>query len=195
MKYNGFELKDTTQVETSEGEVSPCGALSSFQLAGAGRRQFKSIVRFIFAAREEANRRKREAKGNSAEPRSSAGRKSSNLMSDDPTTREEPEEEAVQARPEDPEVKVASDALEGLMIGRIVSANIPKELGGNRTGRINTAVNQISNSNYQLTLCYLLPIIALPLMLTTRTVYYNYYRSPPDAHDRTVLCLCLHLSP
>eukprot|EP00808_Paulinella_micropora_P015797 g6947.t1 len=83
MKYNGFELKDTTQVETIEGEVSPC-APGLFILFPAGWRR-KTLVqinrgskRLIFAAREkyllliqEANRRKREAKGNSAEPRSS----------------------------------------------------------------------------------------------------------------------------
>eukprot|EP00808_Paulinella_micropora_P020169 g63831.t1 len=115
MKYNGFELKDTTQVETSEAKFLPVllGSLSSFQLAGAGRRQFKSIVdpSILFRCSrdkspldfekqvkpmwvgfignptnppmlrqwrqkyllliQEANRRKREAKGNSAEPRSS----------------------------------------------------------------------------------------------------------------------------
>eukprot|EP00808_Paulinella_micropora_P000519 g55932.t1 len=83
MKYNGFELKDTTQVETSEGEVSPC-APGLFILFPAGWRRKTPVQinrgskRFIFAAREknlsliqEANRRKREAKGNSAEPRSS----------------------------------------------------------------------------------------------------------------------------
>eukprot|EP00808_Paulinella_micropora_P017732 g1613.t1 len=72
MKYNGFELKDTTQVETSEGEVSPCvpGLFILFP-AGWCRKTPVQInrgsKRFIFAARE----RKREAKGNSAEPRSS----------------------------------------------------------------------------------------------------------------------------
>eukprot|EP00808_Paulinella_micropora_P025519 g19555.t1 len=83
MKYTGFELNDTTQVETSEGEVSPC-APGLFILFPAGWRRKTPVQinrgskRFIFAAREkyllliqEANRRKREAKGNSAEPRSS----------------------------------------------------------------------------------------------------------------------------
>eukprot|EP00808_Paulinella_micropora_P029571 g22269.t1 len=83
MKYNGFELKDTTHVETSEGEVSPC-APGLFILFPAGWHRKTPVQinrgskRFIFAAREkyllliqEANRRKREAKGNSAEPRSS----------------------------------------------------------------------------------------------------------------------------
>eukprot|EP00808_Paulinella_micropora_P026297 g26131.t1 len=79
------------------------------------------------------------------------------------------------------------DIIEGGNIGWARQMNA-------RKGRINTAVNQISNSNYQLTLCPL-TYYRSPTDAYDRTVYYNYYRSSPDAHDRTVLCPYLHLSP
>eukprot|EP00808_Paulinella_micropora_P009952 g54153.t1 len=56
MKYNGFELKDTIQVETSEGEVSPCapGLFILFPwLAQEDASSNQSWIQaFIFAARE-----------------------------------------------------------------------------------------------------------------------------------------------